>query len=208
MPQHTPTTRRGFINAGSTAFALGVLTGVPGMATAEQASTITGASVTAQIAAILDRPNPTYFGEDRPRCDCARCSAIRRRGIDCTVCGFHGEPLVAACECREARADRLDHHPPLIAAIEAGEADALKDWGVISLAPLRTELAEAQSQPDRMCVAHADRSRHARQAYHCGHGSTTCPTCGSIDDNEDAKMDGETIAATIRELRALLARVH
>ena len=206
MPQHTPTTRRGFINAGSAALALGVLAGVPGMAMAEQASTITGASVAAQIAAILDRPNRQYF--DETRCDCKGCEAIRRRSIDCDVCGFHGEPIVNACECREARADRLDHHPPLIASIEAGEPEALKDWGVTSLAPLRKELAEAQSQPDRMCVAYADRDDRERQAYHCGHGSTTCPTCGSIDDDGDANMDGETIAATIREVRAILAQVH
>lgn len=53
MQTHTPTTRRGFLGAGSAALALGVLAVVPAMAEAE---TTKRATFDAELAAIINRP--------------------------------------------------------------------------------------------------------------------------------------------------------
>lgn len=206
MHTHTPTTRRGFLTAGSTALALGVLVGRPGIANAERTSAISGTSVAAQIGAILDRPSVAFFGEGKAICQCSECQAIRRSGLQCLLCGFKGVPLVEPCECLGTRASNIDYCTGAIAAIQAGHVPGPNDS---TLTQLEHYLLEEFARPDDVrCPAFL--STDERKAFRedggtqCGHGTVWCPSCGQYGAIGEP-MDIKYLLAKLREVRAVLA---
>lgn len=156
-------------------------------------------AVTSVPARILDRPNAAFYG-DMPRCDCDGCAAIRARGFFCTACGFQGTPVLAPCECREARADNIAFALERVANLRAGVEEERP--GDYCLGDYLEIIHQNEVRPDAMCRADATEGFRP-DAPHCSHGATSCPTCGSNGDGVP-RATPESLAAILRDIRAAL----
>lgn len=151
-----------------------------------------------QIAAILDRQSSTDFlGDLRPQCECARCRAIRRRGVRCATCGFEGAPWVSPCDCRQQRANDIRSLEQMIRAAEAGAPMQT------SAATLRDMHARHIASPDwDQCAAKPN-----GENIYCGHGTAYCRTCGNPDGGAwttEPLASANELCDLIRDVRAVL----
>jgi len=195
-----PASRRAFLAASASAAAIAlapaVLVAAPSCRPDERPELL----LAAQITALLDRPNPVFFGEDRRRCDCADCETIRRADFECERCGYRGSVTVDPCECADGNRWTIEFCDSALARLDAGET-------LSSDYPPRETLQrwrdEARSKPNYCGAQTDDRTR-----TNCGHGITWCPTCGASPTGNTEGADPACFHRTLRDLRALLARVQ
>lgn len=202
MTDNNSTTRRAFLGAGAL-LTVGAL--VLPASTAAALPVLPGIDPLTQARAILDAPNAVWFGPDKVRCQCARCRVIRRRVFDCAVCGFSGAPVVEPCECKRVRESNRRYARTHLAAWDAGtpmEGDT-ELW----IEGIRSELQYNAARPD-LCRALLTKEQRMAAIYNCGHGGTSCPTCGASEGDEHSPMGGGDscpLTDTIRALRVALS---
>lgn len=154
------------------------------------------------MLAIIDRPSPRLV-DFTTNCPCRYCSATRRAGFSCSVCGYRGEPFVYGCNCEPAAAKDLAYYSSHLAQLDRLGRDAYRcpagiDW---KRDELEQQIArEHERLVIRQAIGRCDASDRASGGDDCLHGLVECPTCGYQDDYSAEHLDTWARVRGVREL--------